>query len=103
MKRAESCKEYEFQFHKGTIETHLSGRNIAVCYNFNSIKVRLKPSSYSASMALNSSFQFHKGTIETHDFRSLEDIDGYHFNSIKVRLKQEKQAYYAAREPISIP
>ena len=55
---------YEFQFHKGTIETlrfEAAGINP---YNFNSIKVRLKP--HLALLDNNYKlFQFHKGTIET--------------------------------------
>ena len=53
-----------FQFHKGTIETDAPQGTLLYSPDFNSIKVRLKPSS--AMVAYTTLlFQFHKGTIET--------------------------------------
>ena len=56
--------------------------------NFNSIKVRLKPSEDFRLSALLSSFQFHKGTIKTRPRNCLRIALTY-FNSIKVRLKHD--------------
>ena len=56
-----------FQFHKGTIKTELVSIQKYPNTDFNSIKVRLKPSTklYRCSKLL---FQFHKGTIKTAKF-----------------------------------
>ena len=102
-----------FQFHKGTIRTGEEPSRLIELNNFNSIKVRLEPTSFSceAREAYNFNsikvrlehgggnhcfgrllFQFHKGTIRT----LLEIADAaqmpFYFNSIKVRLELlEKQ------------
>ena len=54
-------------------------------FNFNSIKVRLKPVDLER-VKEDTRFQFHKGTIKTHhdEVKINHDND---FNSIKVRLK----------------
>ena len=53
-----------FQFHKGTIRTNaISSCDDAFSY-FNSIKVRLEPTT-KANTAATNAFQFHKGTIRT--------------------------------------
>ena len=78
--------------------------------HFNSIKVRLEPSSSSPSPLPGCEFQFHKGAIRTCIFRITEyrkyqfqfhkgairtvrdmvkRYNSAHFNSIKVRLEQD--------------
>ena len=63
---AEDGAVLEFQFHKGTIKTHLRAVYIGGVLDFNSIKVRLKQS------------------VSKNDLMKRE-----YFNSIKVRLKPE--------------
>ena len=53
--------------------------------NFNSIKVRLEPSTDAKKQTVEV-FQFHKGAIRTIVDLSLNAFDNY-FNSIKVRLE----------------
>ena len=112
--------EYQFQFHKGTIKTPISGAMPGSCRSFNSIKVRLKlclvcylsfpPSRFNSIkvrlkltvllivLRLCLLFQFHKGTIKTKEF--LKKI-GYleSFNSIKVRLKLCKDGWKNVENP----
>ena len=98
-----------FQFHKGTIKTqvlladpeeHHYFKSIKVRLkrtcdhfriqflgNFNSIKVRLKPSFLDTNKSV-SEFQFHKGTIKTTTSLVTTFSFVMYFNSIKVRLKQ---------------
>ena len=67
---------------------------------FNSIKVRLKPSSRQG-WGGNRLFQFHKGTIKTRPPSGLPlTITG--FNSIKVRLKPVKSKTYIPEDSISL-
>ena len=56
--------EVKFQFHKGTIRTREFLPSWAVCFHFNSIKVRLEPGVPSVVGGV-PPFQFHKGTIRT--------------------------------------
>ena len=56
--------------------------------HFNSIKVRLKPSSFISWISLSALFQFHKGTIKTF-IRIVSTAYLCYFTSIKVRLKQD--------------
>ena len=58
---------------------------MATCANFNSIKVRLEPTTQNGGAPV-PTFQFHKGAIRTRSSRSelQDDVD---FNSIKVRLE----------------
>ena len=75
----------EFQFHKGTIKTRIQISLLSSAANFNSIKVRLKPTP-STFKTGRQAFQFHKGTIKT--FCAVCALyDSINFNSIKVRLK----------------
>ena len=53
--------------------------------NFNSIKVRLEPTTQDGGDRV-PTFQFHKGTIRTWCGVVGDDLDQY-FNSIKVRLE----------------
>ena len=53
-----------FQFHKGAIKTGDGAAAKAGAVNFNSIKVRLKPST-SSFLGRGRLFQFHKGAIKT--------------------------------------
>ena len=54
-----------FQFHKGTIRTHLpTFASMARSY-FNSIKVQLEQKSAQRDPGRKPEFQFHKGTIRT--------------------------------------
>ena len=97
----------KFQFHKGTIKTVHEQCNGFCLYDFNSIKVRLKPRHHhitdisyfyfnSIKVRLKpdiiwlrqfvSIFQFHKGTIKTLILNALSALI-IDFNSIKVRLK----------------
>ena len=102
-----------FQFHKGTIKTVLQFKFTKPFHHFNSIKVRLKPSTGVGAYldikfqfhkgtiktippeigaAAISAFQFHKGTIKTQS--SVGKIIAVpHFNSIKVRLKRVNDTY----------
>ena len=53
-----------FQFHKGTIRTHVMSCLTLFFSNFNSIKVRLERNVFGIDDAI-LIFQFHKGTIRT--------------------------------------
>ena len=74
---------------------------IRILRYFNSIKVRLKHSSFSFPKR-NELFQFHKGTIKTAS-RQGRFPPCSHFNSIKVRLKPKDTSDAEAVEFISIP
>ena len=63
-----------------------SSQHFARCH-FNSIKVRLKQKADGTPIAY-VVFQFHKGTIKTSVFMIIA-ISKTNFNSIKVRLKHE--------------
>ena len=54
----------KFQFHKGTIKTHVHKVKLVNLVNFNSIKVRLELLVPWNSVGF-PVFQFHKGTIRT--------------------------------------
>ena len=56
---------YTFQFHKGTIRTSNINIRFLNLLNFNSIKVRLEPTSWCSTTSVIGVFQFHKGTIRT--------------------------------------
>ena len=57
---------YSFQFHKGTIKTLQEFGVLQLAQvHFNSIKVRLKPTTADTLSFNGSKFQFHKGTIKT--------------------------------------
>ena len=64
----------QFQFHKGTIKTHLSFLCVRKRFYFNSIKVRLK---HLANLlnAVVQLFQFHKGTIKTDGLLKTKNYD----------------------------
>ena len=85
MQNADNHK-YQFQFHKGTIRTHVKVCNLVQYRDFNSIKVQLElmiqsfvkcfnpyfnsikvqlEQNIASTMAKYSQFQFHKGTIRT--------------------------------------
>ena len=59
-------------------------------WNFNSIKVQLKPLTKEVCF-YSWEFQFHKGTIKTSVISSSIQISQENFNSIKVQLKQMQQ------------
>ena len=90
-----------FQFHKGTIKTFLCLVLTCALPNFNSIKVRLKPS-FRDTNGLFAQFQFHKGTIKTGQRICITIYHNY-FNSIKVRLKLINPSQYQNPKEISIP
>ena len=54
-------------------------------WDFNSIKVRLRPSEKANDIVLDL-FQFHKGSIKTSTYAAIRS-DILYFNSIKVRLR----------------
>ena len=95
------CWAVVFQFHKGTIKTAFNQKPTRYSSDFNSIKVRLKLSTYQWYIRLHI-FQFHKGTIKT-GITLLKFTKLFHFNSIKVRLKQDAQAVIDNPNFISIP
>ena len=77
-----------FQFHKGTIKTF----NAIYCvhfavFDFNSIKVRLKPGDGADGEAADGNFNSIKVRLKLRISKSNEECRS-HFNSIKVRLKQ---------------
>ena len=73
-----------FQFHKGSINTHLCSQNPIIGLRFNSIKVQLiLPEACYDSV--NNTFQFHKGSINTNN-SSFGRLNQHSFNSIKVQL-----------------
>ena len=76
----------EFQFHKGTIRTHVAEQVSKEILNFNSIKVRLEPLNRVLIAIDIQQFQFHKGTIRTQQLHFRRQ-DRRNFNSIKVRLE----------------
>ena len=57
----------KFQFHKGTIKTARGKMEQGRAADFNSIKVRLKRATSTASCHI-VIFQFHKGTIKTQNY-----------------------------------
>ena len=82
-----------FQFHKGTIRTHVLGFYVRFGSNFNSIKVQLEPNNAdddqlyvgnfnsikvqlelpkSSILPFFEEFQFHKGTIRTYKTTEVE-------------------------------
>ena len=60
---------------------------MATCANFNSIKVRLEPTTQNGGAPV-PTFQFHKGAIRT-NFPPLASHKYMNFNSIKVRLERQ--------------
>ena len=92
-------------------------------FDFNSIKVRLKPKQQAKNQEIRK-FQFHKGTIKTHQTEKAKmkhlsfqfhkgTIKTYqhnkhafchtYFNSIKVRLKHSVKTCFILTITISIP
>ena len=54
-----------FQFHKGTIRTASSTKDLLQLLHFNSIKVQLERMGFDIPVTNLPGFQFHKGTIRT--------------------------------------
>ena len=70
---------------------------------FNSIKVRLKPTTADTLSANGDKFQFHKGTIKTENALYPSLLGEINFNSIKVRLKHITELTVLVETLISIP
>ena len=108
---------FSFQFQKGAIRTCLLQLVLLLLLHFNSIKVRLEPTSPFANEKV-TTFQFHKGAIRTNNYLVSDDklyIFQFHkgairtvikaniksiciyFNSIKVRLEPLKR-----QEPLPV-
>ena len=62
-----------FQFHKGAIKSRLAIEYPSPQSRFNSIKVRLKASSFMQFHPIYIRFQFHKGAIKRQNRLSLSD------------------------------
>ena len=90
-----------FQFHKGSIKTIMLDALPQGPFNFNSIKVRLRPLQIVVADHL-LRFQFHKGSIKTRssDGRAGQSV---YFNSIKVRLRLVPSQGVEPCTRISIP
>ena len=90
-----------FQFHKGTIRTLHLLHLLLVFLHFNSIKVRLEPTTLPKVEGRNE-FQFHKGTIRTsHKFNRYMPFVEFQFHKGTIRTSRQSPSLSKTR--ISIP
>ena len=98
----QQSKTYTFQFHNGTIKTHLQLEVLFGNRYFNSIMVQLKRTSPNFSGVTMLLFQFHNSTIKTKwiQAKEIKDISfQFHNGTIKTDILTDNPIL----EKISIP